>query len=168
MQQNLCCAKTSMPTVAHVFVSACVSGDMKLKRCSHNVLSSLYDQVLITAAEMSLPDAGDKMLAGHPPITRDGDVLPISRHPCRLTDIKLKRHPCTHINKWKKKHLTAWFSVPRSQVNWVASARGVAQRDVLIVYSMRVIVTPTPLLSVHQVEHSPLCPPPTHLPGNRR
>lgn len=68
-------------------------------------------------------------------------------------------HPCTHIDKWKKKHSTAWFSVSRSQVSWVAFAQGVAHRGVLIVYSMRIIVTPTPLLSVHQVEHSTRCPP---------
>lgn len=49
------------------------------------------NRFLITAAEMSMPDAS-RCWQDIPSFLKDMDVLPISHHPCGLADIKLKIH----------------------------------------------------------------------------
>lgn len=149
----------------------------QVKWSSRDLLSSLYDQILITAAEMSLPDALDYMLAGHPSIMRDRDVLPISRHPCRLTDIKLKihieiqgethihAHTSTNGKKLKTFNSMAFCIQNSSEMGGLCSGGGPPWRVDCVQYENH--CNTYPLLSFHQVEHSTLYPH-HHLPGNRR
>lgn len=86
-----------MQTVARIFWHLCtvklchVSGEIKHKRHSLKVLCFLFDQILITAAEMSMPDAL-RCWQDIPRFWRTGMFYPFPHHPCRLTDIKLKIH----------------------------------------------------------------------------
>lgn len=116
-----------------------------------------------------------EVLAEHSLFLKDRDVLPISHQPCTLTYIKLKIHPeipgHTHrlqkfqnINKWRK-HLTAWISVSRSQIHWVAF-RGwpsMAYYECWLCTVWVSIVAPPP----HFVKGN-ITPCASHLPGHRR
>lgn len=132
-----------------------VSGELNHKRCwlpsalwPHSPCF-LLNCFLISAAEMSMPDA--------PRCWQD--ILRFWRagmfYPSPITHVEWlilnwkytlkswythRLQKFQNINKWKK-HLTAWISVSRSWVRWVAFAQGVARRGmlwVLIVYSVSI------------------------------
>ncbi len=125
--------------------------------------------LLITAAEMSMPDA-QRCWQDIPCFWRTGMFypFPITHVDSLILNWKYTlKSQDTHrlqkfqnISKWKK-HLTAWISVSRIRVCCVAFAQVVAHHGmlwVLIVYSVSINCNTPP--SVRQGEHSSLCPSP--------
>lgn len=124
---------------------------------------------LITAAEMSMPDAL-RWWQDIPRFLKDVDVLPISHHPCGLADIKLKIHIensghtqiaenlKTSTNGKKIISMNVYTQLSTNKVLWVAFAQGVAHLGmlwVLIVYSVSINCNTDS--SIRQGEHSSLC-----------